>query len=71
MSPTIYNNFQRMPEFKADMHHLYIHVRKDPEQSWVTLPFLVTDDAIYAVLVAWPLEWHAPDKVILNRLTNQ
>lgn len=68
MSPTIYNNFQSMTEFKADMHHLYIYARKDLEQSWVTLSFLAIDDAIYAVLAAWHLEWRAPDKAVLDRL---
>lgn len=29
------------------------------------------DDAIYVVLVAWPLEWHTPDKTIVDRVATQ
>lgn len=71
MSPMIYNNFQSTTEFKADMHHLYIQAWKDLEQSWVILPFMATDEEIYAVLAVWPLEWHTPDKAILDQLATQ
>lgn len=30
LSPTVYNSLQSFSEFKADMHNIYIRVRKDP-----------------------------------------
>jgi len=71
MSPIVYNNFQCTTEFKADLHNLYIQARKDPKQTWVKLPFIATDDAIYEVLAVWPLEWHALDRAALEKMAAQ
>lgn len=71
LSLTIYNCLQSTTEFKADMHNLYIRVRKDPKQTWVKLPFITTDDAIYEVMAAWSLEWHALDLATLERMVVQ
>jgi len=29
------------------------------------------DDAIYEVMVAWPLEWRAPDLAVVERMAAQ
>lgn len=47
------------------MHNLYIRAHKDPKQTWVKLPFIAMYDAIYELMVAWPLEWHDPDVIAL------
>ena len=47
LSLTVYNWLQSMAEFKADMHNLYIQVRKDPTRAWVKLLFIATDNAIF------------------------
>jgi len=57
-----------MAKFKVDMHNLYIRAQKDPKQTWVKLLFIVRNDTIYEVLTAWPLEWHAPDVALLERI---
>ena len=61
LSPTVYNSLQSFVEFKANMHNIYIRVRKDPTKQWTKLPFVSTNDAIFNVLEAWPSEWHTPD----------
>lgn len=43
------------------MHFVYIQVRKDLDQTWTTLPFIVINEAIDLVLDTWPPEWHGPD----------
>lgn len=58
--PTVYNSLQSFVEFKADFHHVFIKARKDPMKMWHELPYLVTDDVIFAVLESWPLEWRTP-----------
>ena len=30
LSPTVYNSLQIFPEFKVEMHNIYMRVRKDP-----------------------------------------
>lgn len=37
-------------DFKADFHHVFIRVSKDPMKTWRELPYLATDDFIFAVL---------------------
>lgn len=60
LSPTVYNNLQSFAEFKADFHHIYIRALKDPAKKWNELPYMATDDVIFDVLEAWPLEWCTP-----------
>lgn len=45
------------------MHHVYIWVRKDPKQTWTTVPFIAIDDIVSSVLNTWPPEWHGLDTV--------
>jgi len=59
LSPTVYNSLQSFTEFKADFHHVYIRVRKDPMKAWHELPYLAMDDVIFFVLESWPSEWCA------------
>ena len=59
LSPTDYNSLQSFVEFKVDFHHVYIRARKDPSKAWKELPYLATNNVIFAVLESWPLEWHA------------
>ena len=54
LSPMVYDNLQSFADFKADMHNVYIKVRKDPEQNWTKLPFIAIDDANFVVLDSWP-----------------
>jgi len=68
LSSIVYNNLQSTTEFKANMHNLYIRARKDPKQTWVKLPFIAMNNAIYKVLAAWPLEWRALDVAVLERM---
>jgi len=58
LSLTVYNSLQIFTEFKADFHHVFIKVQKDPTQTWRELPYLVTD-VIFEVLESWPSEWRA------------
>lgn len=53
------------------MHHVYIRAHKDPKQTWTTLPFISIDEAIFAVLDTWPLEWHGPYAVGRDEMTIQ
>ena len=57
LSPTIYASLQSFAEFKADFHHVFIRVLKDPTKTWHDLPYLATDDVISAVLESWLPEW--------------
>ena len=50
LSTEIYDSVKNIANFKADMHHVYIWMRKDPEQTWTTLPFIAIDEDIFAVL---------------------
>lgn len=70
LSPIVYKSLQSVTEFKADMHNLYIRAWKDPKQTWVTLPFITTDDAIYEVMVAWPQVWCTSDLAALERMVS-
>lgn len=40
-------------------------------KKWTKLPFVATDDAIFNVLEAWPLEWCTPDIAKLDRSAAQ
>lgn len=46
-------------KFKADFHHVYIRVRKDPDKKWFNLPYLAIDDVIAEVIKCWPTKWHS------------
>ena len=43
-------------EFKEDFLHLFIRAQKNPTKTWHQLPYLVTDDVIFAVHESSPLE---------------
>jgi len=58
LSPTIYNSLQSFIEFKVDFHHVYIKVHKDPVKKLNDLPYLATNNVIFAVLESWLSEWH-------------
>lgn len=53
LSPTIHNSLQSFAEFKENFHHVFIRVQKDPTKTWHDLPYLATDDMIFAVLESW------------------
>jgi len=59
LSPIVYNSLQSFVEFKANFCHVFIRAWKDPTKTWHDLPYLATNDVIFAVLESWPLEWHA------------
>ena len=61
LSPTIYNILESFTEFKAEFHHIYLRVCKDPAKKWNELPYMATDDVIFDVLETWLPEWCAPD----------
>ena len=63
LTTKVYDNMKSVFEFKADMHHVYIRVRKDLEQTWTTLPFIAIDDDVYIVLDTWLPEWCGLDVV--------
>lgn len=46
LSLTMYEQLSKYVEFKVDFHRIYIRARKDPQQKWFDLPYLVTEDAI-------------------------
>lgn len=50
LSPTMFKQLAKYAEFKVDFHHIYIRVRKDPQQKWFDLPYLSIDDAIQEVI---------------------
>lgn len=50
LSTKVYDSVKSVTEFKVDMHHVYIQVRKDLEQKRTTLPFIAIDEATYAVM---------------------
>lgn len=60
LSLTFYNNLQSFIEFKADFHHIYLRMFKDPMKKWNELPYMVIDDVIFDVLETWLPEWYAP-----------
>ena len=60
LSPTLYASLQSFAEFKVDFHHVFIMAQKDPMNTWHNLPYLETDDVIFAVLESWFQEWCAP-----------
>ena len=62
----VYNSLQRFIEFKAYFHHVYIKARKNPMKTWCELPYLVTDDIIFAVLESWLPEWCAPANSVVE-----
>ena len=71
LSLTVYNTLQSVAEFKADMHNVYIQVRKDLAWAWEKLPFITTDHEIFEVMASWYLEWHAPNLVELEKIAAQ
>lgn len=58
--PTVYKSLHSFAELKADFHHDFIRAQKDPMNTWHDLPYLATDNVIFAVLESWPSEWRAP-----------
>ena len=71
LSTTVYNSLQSFVEFKAYFHHIYINPRKDPTKTWHELPYLVTEDVIFAVLESWPLEWCTPASFEIENFSAQ
>jgi len=45
LSPTVHNTLQSFADFKADMHNIYIRVRKDLAKQW-------------SARVCWGPSWH-------------
>lgn len=60
LSSMVYNSMQSFVKFKANFHHVFIRVWKDPTKTWNELPYLETDDVIFAVLESWSPEWRTP-----------
>lgn len=71
LSHTVYDSLRSFVDFKADMHNMYIKAHKDLVQNWPKLPFIVIDDAIFAMVDSWPPEWCAPDLAVHNKTTIQ
>lgn len=59
LSSTVNEQLLEYVEFKADFHHMYIRVRKDPQQKWFDLPYLSTDDAIQEFIKRWLVDWNS------------
>lgn len=70
-SPMVYDSLQSLTKFKADMHNVYIREWKASEEKWATLPFITSDDVVFAVLHSWPPEWHAKDLATGDETTIQ
>lgn len=71
LSPTVYDNLWSFTDFKADMHNVYIKVRKYPTQIWTKLPFIMIDDAIYVVLNSWQPKWCTLDLEVRDKIVVQ
>lgn len=46
--------------FKFDFHRVYIQARKNSQQKWYDLLYLVTDHDMQEVIKCWMKEWCAP-----------
>ncbi len=68
LSPTVHNSLQSVAKFKEDMHNLYIQACKDHPRTWVKLPFIVTDDAIFVVMESWPPDWRTLDFAEMEKI---
>lgn len=42
LSPTLFENYRGVAGFKADFHRVYIKARKDLDEIWYPLTYLVT-----------------------------
>lgn len=71
LSPTVYNRLLSVAKFKVDILNLYIRVRNYPTRTWVKLPFIATNDAIFEAIVAWPPKWRALDLAELEKIAAQ
>ena len=64
LSPTLYMQLLAYSVFKVDFHQVYIQARKDTQQKWHDLPYLVTETDVQKVVRRW--SWRAPSDIVFG-----
>lgn len=57
LSPSLFMEYRRIVDFKADFHHAYIRVRSDLTEKWTKFSFLVTEDDITQLFLQRPTDF--------------
>jgi len=60
LSPSLYDQYHNIAEFKAEFHRVYVKARKDLMETWNALPYLVTEDVLLETIQHWSVEWMTP-----------
>jgi hypothetical protein len=53
-------NYQRITNFKATRHVMWIQVRKDPNKKWLQLCYFIMEGDIKMAIKDWEEEWRIP-----------
>ena len=53
----MFSQYEGVAHFSADMHHVFIQARADPQRQCFKLPYVVTEPDIRRIVQLWPAEW--------------
>lgn len=63
-SPTLFQEYLRITNFKGNFQHVYIRARHNLTRKWTVFPFLVTEDNITKLVLQWPTNQLLPLDII-------
>ena len=53
----VFSQYEGVAHFSADMHHVFMQARADPQRQCHKLPYIVTEPDIRRIVQHWPAEW--------------
>ena len=53
----VFSQYEGVAHFSADMHHVFIQARADPQRQCFKLPYVVTEPDIRWIVQLWLAEW--------------
>ena len=53
----VFSQYEGVAHFSADMHHVFIQARADPQRQCFKLPYVVTKPDIRRIVQQWLAEW--------------
>jgi hypothetical protein len=58
--PQVVEAYKEVVCFKEGHHHMYIQVKRDPTQEWLTMRYRVTEEEMGHIMEDWDAEWKIP-----------
>jgi hypothetical protein len=58
--PQVVEAYKEVAHFKAGHHHMYVQVKKDPDQQWLPTQYRLTEEEMGNIMDDWDDEWNIP-----------